>query len=105
PTRHKKQSRTATGTENGRNADNTATHNRFQCDALGAAYLRHHLHGDDRQPAIWMDALRQSDRSEISLGPRSDPSRLHDLRSDRDVAGADRRLFDRQVWPEGDDFR
>src|ERR1043166_8102031 len=43
-----------------------------RCDfiwrAMGSADLRHHLHGDDRQPAIRLDPVRQSDRSEISLG-------------------------------------
>ena len=28
----------------------------------GQTHLRHPLHGDDRQPAIWLDAFRQSDR-------------------------------------------
>ena len=72
---------------------------------LGAAGLRHHLHGDDRQPAIRLDAVRQSDRPEISLGPRRDPGRLHDLRADRDLAGADRRLPDRQVRSEDHGLR
>ena len=35
---------------------------------LGSAHCRRALHGDDRQPAIWLDAFRQSDRPKISLG-------------------------------------
>src|SRR5581483_2563001 len=30
----------------------------LQHDALGPAPYRHHLHDRDRQPAIWLDALR-----------------------------------------------
>src|SRR5260370_3054118 len=41
---------------------------RVGSDALGPARIRHHLHGDDRQPAIRLDALRQSDRPAISFG-------------------------------------
>ena len=52
-----------------------------------------------------MDSLRQSDRSKISLGPGGDPSRLHHLRADRNLAGADRGLPDRQVRPEDHDLR
>ena len=48
---------------------------------MAAACPRHRLHGDDRQPAIWLDAVRPSDRqTDIRLGPRGDPGRVHDLR-------------------------
>jgi hypothetical protein len=50
-------------------------------------------------------SLCQSDRSEISLGPRGDPSRLHDLRAGRDLAGAVRGLPDRQVRAKGHGLR
>ena len=73
---------------------------RVQWHSLGAVDLRHHLHGDDRQPAVRLDAVRQSDRSEVPLGSRRDPGRLHHLRAHRDLAGADRGLPDRQVRPE-----
>ena len=36
----------------------TFAHNRVRSDAMGAANFRHHLHGDDRKSAIWMDSLR-----------------------------------------------
>ncbi len=80
-------------------------HARVRSGALGPTCLRHHLHGDDRQSAIRLDAVRQSDRSEISLGPRGDPSRLHHFRSHRNLAGALRRLSDRQVRPQADGLR
>src|SRR5260370_1030093 len=74
-------------------------------DALGPTDFRHHLHGDDRQPTIWLDAVRQPDRSEVPLGARGDSSRVHDLRSHRNLAGAVRGLPDRQVWPARDGVR
>src|SRR5262245_19786825 len=80
-----------------------------RCDliwrTMGSADLRHHLHGDDRQPAIRLDAVRQSDRTKISLEPGEHPGRLHAVRSLRYVVGADRRLFDRPTRTQGDDFR
>ena len=72
---------------------------RIQRLPLDAACDGHRLHGDDRQPAIWLDAVRRSDRCEISLGPRGDPARLHALRGDRDLAGAGRGLVRRQIRP------
>ena len=56
------------------------------------ADFRHHLHGDDRQPAIRLDAFRRSDRQQIPLGSSGDSGRLHDFRVDGNVAGADRGL-------------
>src|SRR5580704_750576 len=55
----------------------------------------HRLHGDGREPAIWLDAVRRSDRCEISLGPRGDSARLHAVRGDRDLARAGRSLVRR----------
>ena len=72
---------------------------RIRRHALGSVDFRHHLHGVYRQPAIRLDAIRQSDRSEISLGPCGDSGRLHHLRPDRNLAGADRGLSHRQIRP------
>src|SRR5258708_22925814 len=57
-------------------------------DAVEPIDLWHHLHGDDRQLAIRLDAVRRTDRSEVPLGSSSDSSRLHDLRLDGNVAGS-----------------
>src|SRR6266576_1127205 len=54
--------------------------------SLDAVVHGHRLHGDDREPAVWLDAVCQSDRREIRLDQGGDPGRLHDLRSDGDVA-------------------
>jgi hypothetical protein len=37
-----------------------AGHIRF--DALDQSHIRHYLHDDDRQPPVWLDAVRQSDQ-------------------------------------------
>ncbi len=68
------------------------------CRALGPACGRRPLHGDDRQPAIRLDAVRQSDRSKISLGHCRHPVGFQHLYRDRNVAGAHRGLVCRSVW-------
>src|SRR4051794_4068749 len=60
--------------------------------SLAAIGVRHRLHGDDRQSAIWLDAIRIADRREISLGARRHSGRLQHFRPDRDLAGAGRGL-------------
>ena len=72
----------------------------FQQLPLAAARDGHRLHGDDREPAIRLDAVRRSDRREKPLGPRRDPARLHDLRGDGNLAGPDRSLVRRQIRSE-----
>ena len=67
-------------------------------DPLAAADDGRRLHGDDREPAIRLDTVRRSDRGEISLGPRRDPGRVHAVRFDRNLAGADRSVVRRQIW-------
>ncbi len=89
------------GTEHG-----NPTH-RGERDRPGAAHSRlvpldpaaagHHLHGDDRQPAVRLDALRQPDLGQIRVDQGLDPGGLHDLRAAGDVARARRRLSRRQV--------
>ena len=64
---------------------------------MGAAGAGDHLHGDDRQPAIRMDALRQSDARQDGMDERADPGRVLHLRADRDVARSRRGLADGQV--------
>ena len=85
----------------------TATTQATGSTSAEGAYFRwlqlgdgHRLHGDDRQPAIWLDPVRRSDRRQISLGPGGDPARLHAVRGDRDLAGPDRSLVRRQIRPE-----
>src|SRR5262249_27160448 len=41
---------------------------RARMDAMGPTRPRHHLHGDDCQPAIRLDAVHRSDRTEVPLG-------------------------------------
>ena len=74
-------------------------HGGFVSRALGPTRFRHRLHGDDRQPAIWLDAFRQSDRSEISLGHRRDTVGVQRLHCYGNLAGADRGLVCRPVRP------
>src|SRR5262245_22133033 len=59
---------------------------------MGPTSARHHLHGDDCQPAIWLDAVHRSDRGEVPLGPSGHSGRLHDFHRDRDVGAAYRRI-------------
>ena len=58
---------------NSRHDDNPA---RERSDAVGSADIRHHLHGDDCEFAVRLDAVRQSNRQQISLGSRCNPSRV-----------------------------
>jgi len=74
---------------------------RARGDAMGPTRPRHHLHGDDRQPAIRLDAVHRSDRTEVPLGPGGHSGRLHDLRRDRNVAAASRGVLDRSFRPAG----
>src|SRR4029453_15032768 len=53
-------------------------------ESLASAQCWHCLHGDDRQPAIWLDAVRPSHPGEGGLEARGDPGGLHPLRSGRD---------------------
>ena len=61
-------------------------------ESMDATDHRRHLHGVRRQPAIRLDAVRQSDRREVSLGTRRHSSGIHHLRADRDLARPGRRL-------------
>src|ERR1700760_239510 len=72
-----------------------ASRNNIRRLPLVATCDGHRLHGDDREPAIWLDAVRRSDRCKIPLGTRGDPARLHALRGDRDLARAGRGLVRR----------
>src|SRR5665213_3755831 len=55
-------------------------------------YLRHPVHGDDRQSAIRMDAFRQSHCDKARLVDRRCPGSLQHLHCARDLAYADRGL-------------
>src|SRR5450631_1246915 len=55
-------------------------------ESVGATRPRRDLHGVRRQPAVWMDALRQPHRCEIPLGAKRDSNRVHDFRTHRDLA-------------------
>src|SRR5437899_930502 len=57
----------------------------------------HRLHGDDREPAVWLDPVRQSHRGQIRLDQGCDSSCLHDFRVDGNVAGSHRGLFGRPL--------
>src|SRR5450631_1330266 len=52
---------------------------RVGIDALDQPYVLHHLHGDDRQPAIWLDPFRQSDQQSARLVHRLDSGGLRGL--------------------------
>src|SRR3569623_1854915 len=53
---------------------------------VGATRIRCDLHGNDRQHAVRLDLVRQSDQRKISMGSRGDTGRVHDLRDNRNVA-------------------
>ena len=63
--------------------------------ALGPTDRRHHLHGDDRQPAIWLDIVRAADQPRQWLGPPRHPGGVYRIRPVRDLAVAAGRLRDR----------
>ena len=65
--------------------------------SLGTTGARRHLHGLRRQPAIRLDAVRQSHRRQVPLGTRRHPGGIHDFRADRDLAGSGRRLSGRPL--------
>src|SRR5215469_1850945 len=64
-------------------------------EPAASAVPGHHLHGDDRQPAIRLDVLRQSHEQAIRLGAEGHRLRVHAVRAVRDLAGADRGLVRR----------
>src|ERR1700694_2874984 len=66
---------------------------------LAATHHRRHLHGDDRQPSIWMDAVCRTYRRQVPLGASVDTGCLHDFCIARDVAGAGGRLSGRPIRP------
>ena len=53
-----------------------------------AADARRHLHVNDRQPPVRLDAVRQPDRGQAPLGPARHPGGIHDLHRRGDVARA-----------------
>src|SRR5579863_5670390 len=53
---------------------------------LAPARYRHHLHGDDRQSAIWLEPVRGPDVEGARLVARGDRRRLQLLRPGRDLA-------------------
>ena len=65
---------------------------RIGIDALDEPHILHHLHGDDRQPAIRLDAIRQSDQQGARLVHRLDPGRLRHIHRARNMAHAGRGL-------------
>ncbi len=59
---------------------------------MDAAHDGHRLHGDDREPAVRLDAVRQSDRRQIRMDQGSDSGCLRHFRPDGDLAGSHRGL-------------
>ena len=72
---------------------------------MGAVDRRPHLHGDGRQPAIRLDAVRRPHRRQVRLEQGRDPGHLHHLRPARDVASARGRVPGRSVRSKVDDRR
>ena len=70
--------------------------------ALEPTRPRRRLHGDDCQPAIWLDVVRIADGSGQSLGARRHPGGVHRVRAVRDVAASDRGLCHRPRRAEAD---
>ena len=66
-------------THNGNGSGNDRNGTRVGRDTLDSTDFLHHLHGDDRQPAIRLDAVRQSDQQGAWLVDRLDSGRLRDL--------------------------
>ncbi len=66
---------------------------------MGPARAGRHLHVDDRQPAVRLDALRESHPRPPRVGTPVDPARVHRVRRDRDVARAARRVHRRSDRP------
>src|SRR5262245_51926106 len=58
-----------------------ANGSREQLVSLDSAHHRRDLHGDDRQPAIWLDLLCSGYSKDIPLGASGDPNRIYPLRS------------------------
>ena len=52
-------------------ADQTTRPSVAAGESVGAAHHRHHLHGLRRQPAVRLDAVRQSHRCQVPLGGQS----------------------------------
>jgi hypothetical protein len=70
-------------------------------DAVGSTRPGRRMLGHDRQPAIRLDAVHQSDRREVPLGQGGNSGDLHDPHRDGNLGGADRGLLDRSFRPEG----
>ncbi len=68
--------------------------------SMGAVGSGRHLHGLRRQLAVRMDAVRQSHRCQVPLGPQRHSGGFHHLRADRDLAGSRRRLPGRSIRAE-----
>src|SRR4051812_49856501 len=68
-------------------------------ESLAAARGGRRLHGDDRQPAIWLDAVRAADPRQAWLAARRHPGGVLDLRHHRGLAGAARGLVRRPLRP------
>src|SRR5215475_3813592 len=52
----------------------------FRSDPLEPADNRHRLHGDDRQPSIWLDTFHSSHEPKIWLEPGVNPGGVHAVR-------------------------
>ena len=59
---------------------------------MDPTHRRRHLHDHDREPAIWLDAVRPPDQRSAWLVDRFDPGRIQHFRRTRDLADADRGL-------------
>ena len=68
--------------------------------SLAPADHRHRVHGDDRQPAIWLDPVRPSDERGAWLVDRRHPDRLQPVCRARNLADPDRGLDRRPHRPE-----
>ena len=73
---------------------------------VAATDHRHRLHGDDRQSAIWLDAVRPSDERGAWVVGRRHPDRVQPVCRARNLADADRGLDRRsdraQKWASPD---
>src|SRR5690606_1995856 len=60
----------------------------LQLHALDSTCPRHHLHGERRQPAIRLDAVRVADPRSVGMEQGRNLGGLLDLHSARNLAGA-----------------